>query len=324
MYTDPMILPLLLLTFSPGITTEATTDLSRVFKKGERVQYEVKSHLLAESRAGGLNTFMPEDTDFEYRFGYQVTDLLADGIALAKYQRPTMTVIEADDEGVPKRTVEKVNLDLEIKLSPINELLSVRDLAKKTPPKDGIRINARAPSARQPDMIEDFVLEVHRLALFLGSLDSALDFAPKLPFEDVAPGATWKRTVGYQPQRLDSGRSAVQRLDLTYTYRGPMTVNGKPVQRVTADLNLDTDVAKFVNQVYGTTPEQSGLFRLPLRLKADIEFDLDPTNRRTLAARASSEGGFELFVTDFSKTNPILETRLKGRTTLRLLAAKPS
>ncbi|MCW5940820.1 MAG: hypothetical protein KIS66_01220 [Fimbriimonadaceae bacterium] len=312
------VLTSLLCVNSPGVTT----DLSRVFRKGERVQYEVNSHLLAETRAGGLSTFMPEDTDFEYRFAYQVTDLLADGIALAKYQRPTMTITESDGEGEPERKVEKVNLDLEVRLSPINELLNVKDLGKKTPPKDGIRLVADRPLMRQPDMVANFVLEVHRLALFLGSLDSSLDFAPKLPFEDVAPGATWKRTVGYQPQRLGSGKSAVQRLDLTYTYRGPTTSNGKPVLRVTADLDLDTDVAAFANQLYGTTPEESGLFRLPLRLKAGIEFDLDPATRRTLAARATSEGGFQLFVTDYSKTNPILETRLKGRTSLGLLAAK--
>lgn len=317
-----MILPLLLITRLPGVAGHTTTDLSRVFQKGERVQYEVKSHLLSEVRAGGLSTFLPEDTDFEYRFGFQVTDLLNDGIALVRYQRPTMTIVEADDEGEPRRKVERVNLDLEVKLSPINELLGVRDLAKKTARKDGFRIGIPRAIVRQPDVVQDFVFEVHRLALFLGSLDSALDFAPKLPFEDVAPGATWKRTVGYQPQRLESGRSAVQRLDLTYTYRGPAQLDGRPVQRVAAELNLDTDVAKFVNEANGTTAAQSGLLCLPLRLKASIEFDLDPATRRTIAARASSEGGFELYLTDGPKAEAILETRLKGRTTLRLLAAK--
>ncbi len=167
------------------------------------------------------------------------------------------------------------------------------------------------------DQVAEFVHELYRLALFNGPLESSLDFAPELPFNDVKPGDTWKRTVGYTPQQLQDNtkQSAVQRLDYTYTYRGPIQENGRTYERVTADLNLNTDVASFANQYM-----QKGdlkLAKMPMTLKATIEFNLDPKTYDTINAHATSQGGFQVYVT--SDPNTIyFETKLKGSTSLNL------
>jgi hypothetical protein len=160
---------------------------------------------------------------------------------------------------------------------------------------------------------------LYRLALFNGPVESSLDFAPKFPFWDVAPGDTWKRTAGYQPQALKSkkGQQAVQRLDYTYTYRGEVTENGKTFQRVTADLNLNTDLAPWATQYLTSNSNRPQLSKMPMQLKASIEFDLDPNTFDTVSARAYSQGGFQVYLSN-DPTEIYFESRLKGTTTLSL------
>ncbi|HVL38823.1 MAG TPA: hypothetical protein VM328_05475 [Fimbriimonadaceae bacterium] len=310
-------------------------SLERVFRKGEKAQYEVLSHLQVQSRQRGLDTWIPEDLDINYKFNYEVTALKADGIAEMRYFRPTMTEIAGETfDSPPKTKIEKVNMDLLLTVSPINEVIAMKDMtppkkpapvkppASKTPPKKGGWASAMGTEAAQIN-IGSFVGELYRLSLFIGALDSAMDFSPRLPFEEVKPGDTWKRTVGYSPQRLKdkSGKSAVQRLDYEYTYVGVVESNKQKVHRVTAVLKLDTDAAEFVNQLLEMKPEQSGLKEIRLQLDAKIEYDLDLATKRTLRAIANSTGGMKVIVTRFPD-DPIAEEKIVGRTSMRLLSLK--
>lgn len=316
--------------------------LERVFKKGEKGTYKVLSNLQIEVRSQGQETFMPQENDINYTFTYEVTQMKPDGFALIRYKRPTTIEIDlsSNPSGPIKRTI-KTNVDLALTLSPINEITDMKDL---TPPKkkggspllsSGTPLPLPPPHlwARAipkmergfPELqagIGTFVDELYRLSLFIGSLDSAIDFSPKLPFDEIKPGDTWQKTVGYSPQKIKGkdGKSAVQRLDYTYTYKGIVQAGAKKVHRITASLKLDTDAAPFVNQMMQQEPEESHLKELRLTLDANIDFDLDLSTRKTLRAVATSTGGFKVVVTDSDE--PVQEQRIKGRTTMTLLAGK--
>jgi hypothetical protein len=154
--------------------------------------------------------------------------------------------------------------------------------------------------------------------MFTGNLDSSLDLSPKLPLEEVKPGATWKRTVGYQPARLKgTDREAMQRLDYTFVYSGLAQTARGPVHRIVGTLSLDTDASKFINQMLETTASESGLRKLALKLDARLEYDLDPKTFDTLDVRGQSEGGFSIEVVGESR--PVVEERFKGTSTMRLV-----
>lgn len=309
--------------------------LDRVFKKGEKAEYKVLSSLQLQTRQGELDTFMPEDIDFRYNFTYEVTEVRPGGYAVLRYKRPTM--IQTDGETVdspPKDRVIKSNLDYLLTLSPINEITDTKDMAKKEPEK---KPTSKPPAkgkgglsyasplgtgAAQFD--SSFLQEIYRLALFIGSLDSAMDFSPKLPLDEVTVGEKWQKTVGYSPQIVkgSSEKQAVQRLDYTYEYTGLKTINGKPFETISATLNLDTDIAPFIHQISNMTPTQTGLKEWKLKLDAKIDFRLDPKTRRTVRADAVSSGGMELRLTRDSRL-PYVEQKINGKTTMVLVSASP-
>jgi hypothetical protein len=259
---------------------------------------------------------MPEDLDLKYKFSTQVMDTKADGIVVLRYLRPTVTEIQGETwNSAPKTTVDKINFNYLLTVSPINEIIEMNDQSKKKGMFTGLSAGA---DARQLPLGQ-FIQEVYRLALCTGSFDSSLDFAPKLPFDKVKVGDTWQRTVSYQPQKLKGeNKSAVQRLDYTYTYNGQVTVGGKKFDRVNATLALNTDLAAFLNEALGAEPEETGLKAMPLNLNASIDFDLDLATRRTINAVATSTGGFKLFLTG-DPENPEEEQRLKGHTVMHLV-----
>lgn len=314
-----MLLPALLATVALSQANKPVT-LSRVFVPNQHFVYDVKSHLGIESRQKGLETFMPEDYDMNYTFTLDVLKMKADGIAVVRYQRPTVTQIQGETyDSAPVTKVDKINLNYLLTISPINEVLETVEQKKLVPKK--AKWTSPALSARQGDAIGQFISELYRLSLFVGSLDTALDVAPKLPFTEVKVGDTWQRTVGYQPQRLKdkSGKSEVQRLDYTFVYKGPVNVNGKPFQRVTANLNLDTDLAEWANQYIPVNEDtgESELKKLPLKLTATIDFDLDPKTFNTVSAHATSEGGFQVFLSG-SPQEAVFERKLHGQTRMNL------
>ena len=271
--------------------------------------------------------FLPQEFDVNYRFALTVENARPDGFATVLYERPTMTLIDGETaERPPKQTVEKIGWKLRLTLSPINELTEVKDLSEKK--KDGgkagsgrFHVASLPIAAVQDGGVGKMIQELNSLAMFVGNLDSSLDFAPKLPFDTVQAGATWKKTVSYQPREIKgTDKQAVQRLDYVYKYEGLADVEGRKVHRVTASLDLDTDAAKFINQSMGTKPEESGLKELRLKMKANLTFDLDKDTKTTLRAEGLSEGGFAIVTTQSDQ--PVYQEKIKGRTTLRLLEKK--
>lgn len=310
-------------------------EFHRKFQLGERATYEVQATLNSESRRLGTDTWMPEDLDIRYRFSYEVTRLLTDGIAVIRYRRPSITEIQGEtfERGPVSKNIE-LNMDLEIQVSPINEILQIRDLAPKPPERPAQQAGSRpsrwavnpvlaALGVGQPqnplgELLGQFVGEIYRLSLFVGSLDSSLDFAPRLSFEEVRPGDSWKRTVGYSPQRLSgrSDRMAVQRLDYTFTYKGIVKSNNVDVHRIQATLDHKTDLAEFIHSSFGVKSEQTGLKAIPMEFKATIDYDLDLRTHRTLRAVGNTQGGFGVIVNQFPN-QPVEEERFKGRAVLR-------
>ncbi|MFI5384844.1 MAG: hypothetical protein ACHQ50_01880 [Fimbriimonadales bacterium] len=312
---------------------EKPVSLNHVFSKGEKLEYSILSSLHVEMREYGLQTFIPDDMDLNYKFTTEVRDLKADGVAVLHYLRPNMVQVDAATFDKPsKTTVEKINMNYDLTISPINAILDEKDLnpPKKKPAKtgdgggdgSGLRLFGTHVANRQNPLqafMGQFVSEVYRLALNVGSMDSALDFSPKLPLDDVKVGDTWKSTVGYQPQKLQgkNGKQAVQRLDYTFTYKGIVTVNGKPYYRVNAALSLNTDLGAFINQLMDAKPEETHLKSAPLTLKQSIDYDLDMATKRTISARSKAEGAFSVNLTDTEE--PVEEQKLSGSTEMRLI-----
>lgn len=318
---------------TPGDTP---VTLSRTFVKGEKLQYGIASNLHTEQRQLGLQTFIPIDIDFNYKFTTEVTNLKGDGVAEIHYRRPN--IVETHEQTFDKpetKTTEPIDWNLILLVSPINKLLDTKDLTpKKTPPKptptgggdggDGGNLRyTLAGGLTQGSLgglLDQFIGEVHRLALNIGPLE-VLDFAPSLPLDDVKVGDTWKMTVGYQPQKLKGkeGKQAVQRLDYTFTYKGVVEENGKKFYRVAASLDLNTDLGAFINQIIDKKPEESHLKSIPLTLKQNIDYDLDLGNKRTVRATSKSSGGFSINITDTEEA--VEEEKFTGLTEMKLLAS---
>lgn len=305
-----------------GAQQSDTVDLGRVFTKGEKLTYKVRSNLHSEERGGPLKTFIPQDLDINYDFTLAVTQMKTDGIAVVNYQRPTMNIIEGETVDSPPVThVEKTKLNFNLTVSPLNELLDMQDLSKPEG-KAKLRVPVAPVKPQIQGFLGQFIGEMDRMALFVGSLDSSLDFTPKLQSTKVKVGDTWKKTFAYQPQKLKgkNGKTVVQRIDFVYVYKGKVTVNGKSFQRIEADYNLDTDLSQFINDTFGVTSDDTGLDKLPLTLKSHIEFNLDPVTRDTVSALAVTEGGYQVFVTE--QTSAVYESRMKGQTSLTLASRK--
>ncbi|HJP82268.1 MAG TPA: hypothetical protein VJ835_02080 [Fimbriimonadaceae bacterium] len=302
--------------------------LARVYKLGEKTTYQIKSNMSIQHRSRGLETWIPEDLDLNYQFTTEVKALKPDGVADVLYLRPTMTIITGETfDNPPKTEVEKVKYNMLLTLSPANEVLNMKDL--NPPPKAAGKkgggnlkfhtVNIHGQSVQIP-FIGQFIGEVHRLALFAGNFESALDFAPRLPFENLKVGDTWKRTVGYSPQKLKGkdGKTVNQRLDYTFTYKGLVDSGAKKVHRVLGECKLDTNLADYVNELFDMKAEDTGLKSIPLKFTAQIEFDLDQVTKKTLQSNATSEGGFQIILTAYPN-DPVEEETFKGKTQLRIL-----
>ncbi|RYG42036.1 hypothetical protein EON79_19685 [bacterium] len=305
------------------LAQQAPVELTRKFTAGEKLTYRVEAELNSEERSGISQTWIPSDFNLSYAFTTLVKAVKTDGIADMEYRRPNFLTVEGETfEKAPVRRVEKDNSTILLRLSPINEIIDFKVVKppKKPAKKPAKKANwATVETTVQIPIVGEFIGELQRLSLFVGSLSSALDFNPKFPFEEVKVGDTWQRTVSYQPQKLKgkAGKQAVQRLDFTYTYAGEKTVNGKKIRRVTANTKLDTDLGEFFNQLFDAKPDETGLKTMPLKFDATIEFDLDPVNGRTLKAVAKSTGNFQLFLTD-QPDEAYMEQKFKGQTIMSL------
>jgi hypothetical protein len=300
-------------------------ELLRQFKVGENLKYQVRSLLVLETKRLGLPYFQPSDMEINYDSSIEVKKLKTDGFAEVVYKRPTMDIVEGEtSEEDRKVNKERVNMNFALTLSPINEFTNAKDL---NPPKPAPRSSGAAKwaspgfgSTMQEGESLPFVGELYRLALFVGSLDTAIDLSPKLPYDEVRPGAAWKMTASYQPQTLKGakGKMAVQRLDWTYTYDGVVTSQGKRVHRITGVLKLDTDLGAFFNQAAGVSAGESDLEKLPVKLDSKVTFDLDLNTRHTLSALAETKGTWSLKMSGLESN--FIEEKISGRTTLTLVS----
>lgn len=328
-----IILPALasaFLAFQGSAPAAESVSLGRTFTKNEFLAYAVRSNLHAEQRTGDLVTWIPEDLDLNYDFTVHVKELKADGIAVMNYKRPTITEVEGQTtEEEPKAKVEKVNYNFLLTVSPFNEILEMKDLnppkKEKSSSKSDDDVIRFAHTPRQDSLgglLGGFIGELQRLCLFAGGLDSSLDFAPRMTFDNVKVGDTWKRTVGYQPQKLKGKKNeqAVQRLDYTYTYKGLVPGEKGQVLRIEAKLSFNTDLADFFKQITGASGDEIGLDKAPMKLDATILFDLDPKTKMTLSADATSVGNFGLYQP--GKTSAVIEQKIQGHTRLFLQGRK--
>lgn len=311
--------------------SEAPVTLSRTFTKGQKLTYEYKATLHTESREYGLVTWIPDDVDFAYKFTMEVQELKNDGFAKILYTRPTMTITEGEtaDRG-PKTTTHKLDWKLQMTLSPFNEITELKDLTPKKPekpkPKDPDdsqllkKFAAKAQGELSNLLVDSLTSGLTDLMLLLGTLDSSLDFSPRLPFDELKVGDTWKRTVGYSPQKLagKEGKMASQRLDFTYTYKGLVKSGNTEVHRIVADLTLDTNLADFMNQSIPEELKKRALFKsLPFKMTSQIVFDLDKKTCNTLKAVATSDASSQIFLSIVQ--DAFDENKMHSKITLRLL-----
>jgi len=306
------------------VPLQAPVALARQFQKNEKLAYQFLSHITAEQRGKNLETWIPEDLDINYNFTTQVTQLKPDGIAVMHYLRPSITEIEGETfNSGPQTKVDNIDLNYQLTVSPINEILENKSLSKPKPSSssgdsggDGDRrleIRQQGPMA----FFAPYINDIHRLSLFIGGVQDSLDFAPKFPLNPVKPGDSWKYTVGFEPQKLKGkdGKSAVQRLDYTYTLVGPMTSKGRQVIRVDATLDFSTDLSDIFKQLLGDRASETDVSKVPLHFKSLIHFDLDPATKETLRAEGTTEGGYQVFLTE-TGSDAAFEERFKGNMTL--------
>jgi hypothetical protein len=297
--------------------------LKRQFEPGLKSAYKVEANLHVERRMIGLVTFLPQDVTISYGFTTLVESVQA-GVGKIRYERPTVSVYEGDWNDQPAHTdVEKVHQVENISLSEINEVVDHKSLGKKQ--EDGARALARLKAGlnRQADsIITPFIEDMERNSLFIGPVDSSMDFAPRLDFQPVKVGDTWKRTVGFQPQKLKGkkGKALVQRIDLTYTYAGTGTLGGKPTVKVQAALDYTADLGDYLNGVVGASSDVTEISTIPVTLHCKLEFDLDPKTLQTLRGTCNSEGGFSIRVT--KQLEPVVEEKLKGETVMTLVGRR--
>lgn len=297
-------------------------DLAHLFRKGEKTSFQVQSRLRSEFRPRGTDTWFPDSTDYRYRFDVEVQDVLPQGVAKIRYRRPSITKTFSEQFDRPERTeTERVEDDILLQISSANEILDAADV-KKPKPTTAVKDDWHGPlgviSQATP---ERFLKTFYGLALFTGSLESSIDFNPRLPFDKVKKGETWKRTATYAPQKLKGSASlAVQRLDYAYTYGGVVESRGRLVDRVSASLHLESDVAAYLHQTYGLEASQTHLRSLPVTLDATMEFDLDRKTHQTLRAEAHSRGEIRVFTSE-SGADPSYEERIDGETSMEPLSA---
>lgn len=306
-------------------------QLKHIYVKGMRSAYSVDANLEIEARAGILATFLPHDLEFKYNF-YTNTVGVNGGVASIRYDRPSITEISgATPDSDPVPHTEVLNLRGLLQLSAINEILDYQD---QTPKKGkaaaasdevGIEIRSMSDSPEQEradEFVAPFIQDMERLSVFIGGFDGSLDLEPRFSLDAVKVGDSWKRTVSYQPQKLASkaGKTVNQRLDLTYTYKGSMQSRGHIIQRVHGEIKLDTDLAKYVNDLFDATPERTGLKAIPTKLTIEMDFDLDPKTFQTLYATTKSDGSFKVFGTTGQDAE--VEQNIHGTSVMKLLSNK--
>ncbi|MCU0317381.1 MAG: hypothetical protein MUC92_12385 [Fimbriimonadaceae bacterium] len=311
-------------------------DINRQFTVGQRLNYQVRSSLLLEIQEYGRPFFQPVDQEVNYDFYQAVTGIDEAGFAKLEYSRTMFEFVMGESSLGPRASTKENPKDrFELRLSRVNAITDFKQIQAPKPASGRSggamellqriqlsRALARAGATPEmqvsvPPFLLNFANDMRRLALFVGSFESSMDFAPMLPLRSPRLGETWRQTVSSAPQQLrGKNQQAVQRVDVTYKYDGLVTENGQRFHKVTGVYSLDSDAAAYVNQVVGATPAETGLRRMPLKLDGKLTFLLDEKTRHTVRGTAEAKGGWSIIITQLDQ--PILEERISGRSTLRL------
>lgn len=315
-----------------GQAAAQPTDLTRVFTKGESFRNQVRTELVIERRypALGQQTAFPESQGLEFVSTLEVKDVKNGGFATAIYRRPFMTLVLGETVDAPERR-ERVttNFNLQMDISPINEVTAIKDMnppARPTRPGGGTAQMLRVLTPAQDDMrgavdafVGQFAGTLYQFALGVSTIEDGIDLAPKLPYEPVTIGETWKRTVGFAPQRAGAGsRVENRRFDITFTYAGPVQRNGRQMLLINGLLKVDGDVAGFINQDSRRGAADSGIREFPLKMESNIAFYLDPKTRHTIEADVTTKGSMRIVTTQ--TVTPLMEEVFSGSLRLRRLA----
>ena len=314
-----------------GQAAAQPTDLSRVFTKGETFRYQVRTELIIERKfpAFGEQTAVPESQGLEFTSSLEIKEVKGGGFATAIYRRPFMTLVLGETAAEPERRQRiNTNFNLQMDISPINEVTALKDLnppARPARPGGGsmnqlnVMMPQEDPRASIGAFVEQFAGALYQFAFGVSSIDDGIDLSPKLPYEPVVVGEMWKRTVGFAPQRSGTGgRVENRRFDIEFTYAGPVQRNGRTMLLVNGLLKVDGDVAGFINQDAGRGAADTGIREFALKMEAKIAFYLEPKTRHTVEADVTTQGSMRLVVTQTA--TPLMEEKFSGSLRMRRLA----
>lgn len=301
----------------------------RTYKVGEKSHYKVHATIETEFRqpASNLLTFLPQDSIIAYDYFTKVTKVEA-GNATLRYYRPS--IIETDDTGSAEGPVTvKVPLEviMDLTVSPINEILDEKEVSsikKPTPvtipnPNEIMRPGLRQ-TAGALGIFGDLFSQLQQISALIGGPGSGIDLKPELSLEPLSVGSTWQKTVGYQPQQIGGGnkKTAIKRLDVTYTFKGLTTYKGKSYYEIDGEIHLNSDLTNYFRDQYHVTADQTHLKAIPMTLDSNLKFYLDPATKQTVLGTVDSSGGMSLTTTD--NDQPLIELKIKSNSNLELVS----
>jgi hypothetical protein len=298
-------------------------DLVRKFKQGETHQYEFYSKVVHERREAILVTFVPFVSEVRYEFTLVTEKEKPEGTADLRFRRGPINLRIAATFDEPAKT-QKISDERNIlfTLSPKNRVLAIKDETPKKPPSKPPKPLLAFPSPLQLD-IGGWTSQMVRLSAFVGFLD----FGPQLPLKKVKVGDSWFETVGDTPVTVSEGpnkdKMIVGRLDYKYVYKGETTVDGRRMVWIQGTLEQDTDAGKFLADILEIDVEQSPIPKVPLKMKATVNYYLEPDSLLLYKAEAEFEGYAAVYLKQFDDERAYEEDRFTSKATLVRKARNP-
>jgi hypothetical protein len=295
-------------------------DLNRLYKQGERLEYDFSSRIQMDIRQVPLETFMPFSQRFNYTYTLETERLKPDGIADVRFKRNIINVRMGETyDSPPKDEVIKANNNYLFTMSGKNSIISIKDDSPKDDkkldhkPVNLFLVNAY-PAFLQFD-VGGWMWQIRSMAGFV----NFFDLGPVLPLREVEVGGTWKDTVGYAPTTIqtgaDKGKNVVARLDKVYTYKGMTEHEGKRVVWVQGTVNQNTDAAPLIAEMLGVDIKRAPFSEIKIQFDATIDFYLEPSNLTMFRVRAGSEGYISVTIPQI--TGPVYEEKFKSTALLK-------
>ncbi len=291
-------------------------DLIRKFKQGEVYQYEFHSKVVHERREAILVTFVPFVSEVRYEFTLTTEKEKPEGTADIRFRRGPVNLRVAATFDQPA-TTKKISDERNIlfTLSPKNRVLAIKDETPKKPESKPPKTLFALPHPLQLD-IGGWTSQMVRLSAFVGFLD----FGPQLPLKKVKVGDAWFETVGDTPVTISEGankdKTIVGRLDYKYVYKGEATVDGRRMVWIQGTLEQNTDAGKFIADLLEIDVEQSPIPKVPLQMKATVDYYLEPGSLLLYKAEAEFEGYAAVYLKQFDDERAYEEDRFTSRASI--------